>query len=169
MPAMVASLRHLAARRVGLGLASLALPALLASCGSPKVALPLSTTPPPCSAVTAATVNLALDTNVSPAIGSAGTGNASNIETCTYAGGAAVTLYYDVGATLQTFRAGQSSLRSATSVSGLGKAAYSDQSSTSDPTQHQVVALFGTLEVSVTSDASVSAEESLLKTLDSQL
>jgi hypothetical protein len=68
-----------------------------------------------------------------------------------------VTVYYDVrGPTLPMFWAVQASLRGATSVSGLGKAAYSDQSSTSDPTQHQVVALFGTLEVevSVTADAS---------------
>ncbi len=169
--AMAATPRRLAARRVRLGLACLAMAALLAGCGrGPRtVALPLSTTPPACSMVTAATVNQALDTDVSNATGSPGTGQHTNTETCTYVGGAGVTLSYEVGPTLQTFRKAQSSVKNATSVTGLGEAAYSDQSSTSDPRQHQVVALFGTLEISVTADASISAEESLLKTVNSQL
>jgi hypothetical protein len=160
-----------AARRVGLGLVGLALPALLAGCSHRGVsALPLSTTPPPCSAVTAATVNQILGTNVSAATGSPGTGSGSNTETCTYPGTAGgVTLCYEVGPTPAAFRQAQSSLRNATSISGLGAAAYSDQPSSSDPQQHRVAALFGTLEVSVTADASVSAEKSLLQTLNSHL
>jgi hypothetical protein len=168
---MFAAPRRLADRRVGVGLVCLAIAPPLAACGRAphKVALPLSTTPPACSTVPAATVNRALGTNVSEPTASPGTGGRSNIETCTYAGGAGVTLYYEVGPTLQAFRKAQSSVRNATSVSGLGAAAYSHQSSTSDPRQHKVVALFGTLEVSVTADASVSAEVSLLKIISSQL
>ena len=45
-------------------------------------------------------------------------------ETCTYPGAAAgVTLYYEVGPTPAAFRQAQSSLRNATSISGLGAAA----------------------------------------------
>jgi hypothetical protein len=162
--------QRFAARFLGLAVASLALPALVVGCGGPRrVVLPLSTSPPPCSTVSAATVNRVLDTNVSNVTGSPGTGPRRNVETCTYAGGAGVTIHYDVGPTLQRFREAQSSLRNVTSVNGLGMAAYSHQSSTRDPQQHQVVALFGTLEVSVTADATVSAEESLLKTINSRL
>jgi hypothetical protein len=133
-------------------------------------ALPLSTTPPPCSAVTAATVNQILGTRVTDATGSPGNGNRSNTETCTYPGKAGgVTLHYEVGPTQAALRQTLASLRNATSISGLGAAAYSDQPSTSDSQQHRVVALFGTLEVSVTADASVSAEKSLLQNLNNHL
>jgi hypothetical protein len=125
--------------------------------------------PPPCSKIPASVVNTALGTHVANAKGKPGPGSLKNIETCTYSGGAGATLYYAAGTSSQTFKEALSSLSGTTTVKGLGKAAYSEQSSNSDPNQYEVTALFGTLEISITADAPVSAEVSFLKTADAKI
>lgn len=78
-------------------------------------------------------------------------------------------VYYFAGTNLQTFQEALSSLGNMTAVKGLGQAAYSGASSSSDPNQNEVAALFGTLEISVTADASVAHEVALLKTISARI
>ena len=126
-------------------------------------------TVPACSKISAITINAALGTHVTSATGKAGTGTLKHVETCTYAGGAGVSIYYDAGISLQTFQEALSSLSGSAAVKGVGKSAYSSQSSNTDPNQYQVAGLFGSLEIAVTADASVANESALLKTIDSKI
>jgi len=123
---------------------------------------------PQCSKIPASEINSALGTNVTNA-GEASGGASGGVETCTYPGGAGVTLYYNVDATVQTFQEAQSSLNGVSPVSGLGEAAYSMQSSSADPNQYEVAAIFGSLEISITADASVAQIVPLLKAISSQV
>jgi hypothetical protein len=124
---------------------------------------------PSCSKIPAATLNSALGTKVTNAKGAPGKGSLKNIETCTYSGGAGAIVYYDAGTNKQTFEEAQSSLSNVSAIKGLGSAAYGGPSSNSDPKQNQVSALFGSLEVSITADASLPAEEAFLKSIESQV
>lgn len=124
---------------------------------------------PSCSKITAATLNAALGTKVTNAKGSPGKGTLKNIETCTYAGGAGVVMYYDAGTSKQTFEEALSSLSNVSAIKGLGSAAYGGPSSNSDPNQNQVTALFGSLEVSITADAPLSAEQAFLKSIEGRV
>ena len=123
---------------------------------------------PACSVISAATVNKYLATKVGNPSGKPGKGSLKNIETCSYAGGNGVSIYYDAGTSKQIFEEALSSLANATSVKGLGSAAYSSQSSNTDPNQNQVTALFGSLEIAVTADASLPNEEALLKVISAK-
>jgi hypothetical protein len=138
-----------------------------------KATAPKSSAPkgglPSCSKIPASDLNTALGTNVTNAKGAPGKGSLKNIETCTYSGGAGAVLYYDAGTNKQTFEEALSSLSNVNSIKGLGTAAYGGPSSNSDPNQNQVTALFGSLEVSITADASISAEETFLKSIESQV
>jgi hypothetical protein len=124
---------------------------------------------PSCSKITAATLNAALGTKVSNAKGSPGKGTLKNIETCTYAGGAGAVLYYNAWTSKQSFEEALSSLSNVSAIKGLGSAAYGGPSSNADPNQNQVTALFGSLEISITADASLSAEEAFLKSIASRV
>ena len=124
---------------------------------------------PPCAKIAIVTLNTALGTKVTKVKGAPGKGTLKNIETCTYAGGTGAVLYYDAGTNKQTFEEALSSLSNVSPIKGLGTAAYGGPSSNTDPNQNQLTALFGSLEVSITADAPLSAEEAFLKSIESQV